>query len=113
VLLFCFTARDYRRFWGAGAAAPLPDRLAERLELYRACGRVDARPGELFTDLSWFYIFEGMGVSPRAYDPLVDASNFDQVRAILPELTARIDTVVAQSPSHEAALAAIVRRSAA
>ena len=54
-----------------------------------------------------------MGVAPKGYDPLVDVSNFDQVRAILPELTSRIDAVVAQSPSHEAALAAITRRSAA
>ena len=107
------TARDDTAFWRDRTAAPLPDRLAERLELYRACGRVDAKPGELFTDLSWFYIFEGMGVTPKAYDPLVDASNFQQVRAVLPELTARIAAVVAQSPTHEAALAAIVRRSAA
>jgi tryptophan halogenase len=113
LLHYCATARDDTAFWRERAAAPLPDRLAERLELYRACGRVDARPGELFTDLSWFYIFEGMGVTPRAYDPLVEASNFEQVRVILPDLTARIDTVVAQSPTHAAALAAIVRRSAA
>ena len=113
LLHYCATARDDTAFWRERAATPLPDRLAERLELYRACGRVDAKPGELFTDLSWFYIFEGMGVTPRAYDPLVETSNFEQVRAILPDLTARIDTVVAQSPTHEAALAAIVRRSAA
>ncbi|GGL21483.1 tryptophan halogenase family protein [Caulobacter rhizosphaerae] len=113
LLHYCVTARDDTAFWRDRTAAPLPDRLAERLELYRACGRVDAKPGELFTDLSWFYIFEGMGVTPRAYDPLVDASNFQQVRAVLPELTARIAAVVAQSPTHEAALAAIVRRSAA
>jgi tryptophan halogenase len=113
LLHYCVTGRDDTPFWRERAAAPLPDRLVERLELYRATGRVDARPGELFTDLSWFYVFEGMGVRPRAYDPLVEASNFDQVRAVLPDLTARIDAVVAQSPSHEAALAAIHRRSAA
>jgi len=112
LLHYCVTARDDTPFWRERATAPLPDRLAERIELYRACGRADAKPGELFTDLSWFYIFEGMGVRPKAYDPLVDASNFDQVRSILPDLAARIEAVVAQSPTHEAALTAIVRRRA-
>ena len=37
----------------------LPDSLAQRIELYRCTGRVRVKAGELFSDLSWFYIFEG------------------------------------------------------
>ncbi len=44
----------------------LPDSLAERIECYRGTGRIKPRAGELFTDLSWFYIFEGMGMTPGA-----------------------------------------------
>ncbi len=50
----------------------IPDSLRERIELYRSTGRIRARAGELFTDLSWFYIFEGLGVEPADYDPLAD-----------------------------------------
>lgn len=113
LLHYALTARTDTAFWRERANAPLPDRLAERLALYRACGRVEVRPGELFTDLSWFYIFEGLGVRPKAFDPLVQASNFEQVRAILQDQRDRVDAVVVQSPTHEAALAAIAGRRAA
>ncbi|KRA56218.1 tryptophan halogenase [Caulobacter sp. Root655] len=106
VLHYCATARDDTPFWRDRAEASIPDSLAERMELYRACGRIDTRPGELFTDLSWFYVLEGMGLRPRAHDPLVDASDFRQVRAILPRLAQQVATVVAQSPTHQAALGA-------
>ena len=36
----------------------LLDSVLSGIELYRATGRIRTRPGELFTDLSWFYIFE-------------------------------------------------------
>ncbi|MBO9707180.1 MAG: tryptophan 7-halogenase [Caulobacter sp.] len=104
VLHYCATRRDDTAFWRERGAA-VPDSLAQRLELYRACGRADARPGELFTDLSWFYVFEGMGVRPRAYDPLVDASDFRQVRDLLPQLAGQVSDIVARSPSHAAFLA--------
>ncbi|EJL27801.1 Tryptophan halogenase [Caulobacter sp. AP07] len=104
VLHYCATARDDTPFWRHRAQAPVPASLAERMELYRACGRINTRPGELFTDLSWFYVLEGMGLRPRAHDPLVDASDFRQVRAILPRLAQQVAAVVAQSPTHQAAL---------
>jgi tryptophan halogenase len=106
VLHYCATARDDTPFWRDRAQAPVPPSLAERMELYRACGRINTRPGELFTDLSWFYVLEGMGLRPLAHDPLVDASDFRQVRAILPRLAQQVAVVVAQSPTHQAALGA-------
>jgi len=107
VLHYCATKRDDTPFWRERARAPVPDSLVERIALYEACGRVNARAGELFTDLSWFYVLEGMGVRPKAHDPLVDASNFDQIRALLPRLAGQVARVVDQSPGHEAALCAL------
>jgi tryptophan halogenase len=113
VLHYCATARDDTAFWRDRAGAAVPDALAERLELYRACGRIMTRPGDLFTDLSWFYVLDGMGLRPHAYDPLVEASNFEQVRALLPRLSGQIASLVAQSPTHEAAIASLGRHRAA
>jgi tryptophan halogenase len=113
VLHYCATARDDTAFWRDRAGAAVPDTLAERLELYRACGRITTRQGDLFTDLSWFYVLDGMGLRPRAYDPLVEASNFEQVQALLPRLSGQIAALVAQSPTHEAAIASLGRHRAA
>ena len=51
----------------------------KRIELYRGTGRVLPKPRELFTDLSWFYLFEGLGVQPASYDPRVAGSHFPPV----------------------------------
>ncbi len=54
----------------------LPDTLAQRIDMYRATGRIVAAAPELFGDLDWFWILEGMGVIPRDYDPLVGHRRF-------------------------------------
>lgn len=73
LLHYRLSARDDSPFWRQMRATAMPDSLAERVELYRATGRIRPRPGELFSDLSWFYVFEGMGVRPRFFDPLIAA----------------------------------------
>ena len=79
----------------------LPDSLAERIEIFRASGRIARRPGELFTDLSWFYIFEGMGVRPRSHDPLMDVVSRDQLAAILARLAAETQSAARGAPLHD------------
>ena len=79
----CTTAlsrRDDSPFWQERQKLALPDTLAQRIEMYRATGRIIQQRPELFTDLDWFWIFEGMGVTPRDYDPLVDTVDFEQVK---------------------------------
>ena len=61
VLHYCLTERTDTPFWSYCRSMKLPDSLLARIELYRHTGRIRARAGELFTDLSWFYIFEGLG----------------------------------------------------
>ncbi|MBS0374615.1 MAG: tryptophan 7-halogenase [Proteobacteria bacterium] len=88
ILHYCLTERDDTPFWRDCRAMELPASLAERLELYRETGRIRPRAGELFTDLSWFYIFEGMGVRPRQHDPLIDVVPVPQFAEILRRLAA-------------------------
>ena len=54
------------------AAAPLPDSLASRIALYADSGIVRPRPRDLFTEPSWFYVYDGMGLVPRRTDPMLD-----------------------------------------
>ena len=79
----------------------LPDSLVQRIELYRRTGRIRVRAGELFSDLSWFYIFNGMGVTPATYDPLMDVVADTQLRDILARLAQSTAAVVASAPSHD------------
>jgi tryptophan halogenase len=88
-------------FWQERRAAPLPDSLAQRVELYRASGRIQMQRPETFTDLDWFWIFEGMGVIPRDYDPLVDCVDFEQVKRLMLALSQKISADVAAAPTHD------------
>ena len=101
VLHYCATQRDDSPLWAQCRSMTLPDSLLQRIEIYKATGRVRPNPGELFTDASWFYIFEGMGVAPAAYDPLADIAPEGMFAEIMTGL-GRASAAAAQgAPSHD------------
>ena len=101
VLHYVLTRRRDTPFWRHVGAITPPDSLAARVEAYRATGRARPRPGELFTDLSWFYIFEGLGVRPRTYDPLVEVVAPDALAAMAAELARETARAVARAAPHD------------
>lgn len=101
VLHYCLTQRDDGPLWRYCRSITLPDSLRERIELYRRTGRVRAHAGELFTDLSWFFIFEGMGVRPEGYDPLLDVVTVQQLGEILTSMAAATAAIAKAAPLHE------------
>ena len=111
VLHYCTTKRDDTALWRYCQAMALPSSLAERIELYRQTGRIRPRAGELFTDLSWFYIFDGMGVLPAGYDPLVDVTPSQRLRDIMATLARQTEAAAARAQSHDSFFAASLHAS--
>ena len=101
VLHYYLNQREDAPLWRYCQRMTLPDSLVQRIELYRRTGRIRVRAGELFSDLSWFYIFNGMGVTPATYDPLMDVVANTQLRDILARLAQSTAAVVAPAPSHD------------
>ncbi len=101
VLHYCLTERDDTAFWRDCRAAEPPASLAERIALYRETGRVRPRAGELFTDLSWFYILDGMQVRPARHDPLIDVVPPAQFKEILRRLAAETDAAARSAVPHD------------
>jgi tryptophan halogenase len=101
VLHYCLSRRDDTAFWQQRRASSLPDTLAQRIEMYRATGRIMQQQLELFTDLDWFWIFEGMGVTPRDYDPLVDTIDFEQVKRVMLAISQKVNADAAAAPTHD------------
>lgn len=83
VLHYCTTQRNDSEFWRACGEMNIPDSLQTRIDLFKAQGRLYKDEFDLFTANSWYAVFEGMGVSPRGYDPLIDLSNFKDVNRIM------------------------------
>jgi tryptophan halogenase len=101
VLHYSATQRSDTPLWRYCQSMKLPTSLLRRIELYKGTGRIRPKPKELFTDLSWFYIFEGLGVQPLAYDPLVAGPNFAQVLEIMQTMSNQVANDVRNAPTHD------------
>ncbi len=101
ILHYRLTRRDDSPFWRQAAAVEMPDTLAQRIDMYRASGRIVLRQPELFSDLDWFWIFEGMGVVPRDYDPLVDTVDYEQVKRLMLSISQKVAADTAAAPTHD------------
>jgi tryptophan halogenase len=106
VLHYCLTQREDAPLWAYCRSMKLPDSLMQRIELYRHTGRIRVKAGELFTDLSWFYIFEGLGVRPDSYDPLMDVVTVSQLGEIMASMAAATAATAKAAPSHDSYFAA-------
>ena len=101
---YCTSQRDDSPFWSAQRA--LPDGLRQRIDMYRATGRIVQHRPEAFTDLDWFFVLEGAGIVPRDYDPLVDTIDFEQVKRLMLAISQKISADVAAAPTHDSFFAA-------
>jgi tryptophan halogenase len=110
VLHYCLTQRTDTPLWQYCRNMPLPESLQERIELYRMTGRIRPRTGELFTDLSWFYIFEGMGVVPRSYDPMMDVVPAARLREMLASMGRATEAACRGAPAHDSYFPAAATR---
>lgn len=101
VLHYCASRRDDTPVWRDVRAAKLPDSLTNRIALYRGTGRIGSRPGEMFSDLSWFYIFEGLGIRPASLDPLIDSEGFARALPLMQFLRLGIEREVRAARTHD------------
>ena len=101
ILHYCTTERTDSPLWRYCREMVVPDGLADRLELYRGSGRIASRRHELFTDLSWYYILDGMGIEPRRHDPLVEIVPTGQLREIFATLGRESRAAAEAAPSHD------------
>ena len=106
LLHYACSRRSDTPFWLQRREVELPATLAQRLEIYRATGRIVQRGPDAFTDLDWFWILEGTGVVPRDYDPLVDTVDFEQVKRLMLAISQKISADTAAAPSHDSFFAA-------
>ncbi len=113
ILHYCTTQRADAPLWEHCRNMPIPDTLRQRLDHYRASGRVVQRGVELFSDLSWFWVLEGMGITPRDYDPLVDMVDFEQVKRLMLAINQKVASDVTSAPTHDSFFAAANARLAA
>jgi tryptophan 7-halogenase len=72
ILHYTAVERDDSEFWRQCRAIELPARLANKLELFRANGRIFQEKDELFAEASWLAVMDGQGIEAHAYHPAAD-----------------------------------------
>jgi len=105
VLHYHATERDDSPFWRHCRGMPIPDTLAQRLDLYRSRGRFFPAELDLFLEPSWVAVMEGQGVHPAHPDPMATLQ-IEHLATLLPRIRGAITQGVAAMPDHAAFIAA-------
>ncbi|WP_010543293.1 tryptophan halogenase family protein [Sphingomonas elodea] len=104
ILHFHATSRGDTDYWRRLRTMAVPDALAERLEIYRASGRLYREADELFSKTSWLAVLHGQGIDPRGYDPIADGMPRDEAEARLARIAEVTGLAASRMPSHAAFL---------
>lgn len=96
------TNREDSEFWRYLKHMPVPDSLANRLELFASSARFFQHgKAELFREESWVQVLLGQGMAMR-HDPMVGLIPDEQIVAFLKDIDEVIADTVGKLESHEA-----------
>jgi len=105
VLHYRSNRRTDGAFWAHCRSLPIPDTLAEKIEMFRRSGRLLTRDHDLFQDASWLAVMLAKGIRPEAYDPLTESIRPLDLDRILRGMKATIARAADAMPTHQAFLA--------
>lgn len=92
-------------FWRACAEMAVPDTLSEKIELFRANGRIARFNEELFAEVGWLQVLVGQGVIPAGYHPLANVQSDAELREFLSLMRRAVNKHVAAMPDHDSFIA--------
>ncbi len=99
------TERRDSPFWRHCAALPMPDSLAQKIELFRETGRVFRKNEELFVENSWVQVMMGQGIMPESYHPIATKLRADELDKFLAMLRDSVARTVAGLPDQQTYIA--------
>ena len=101
ILHYHATRRGDSDFWNYCRTMAIPERLAEKLRIWRSTGRAFREHEELFNDTSWFAVMLGQGVEVERYDPLADILPYDELTARMEHIRQAMANSADYMPSHD------------
>ena len=101
VLHYCTTKRTDSPFWQMWQHLEIPKTLQTKIELFTCQGKLYENQYDLFSADSWYSVLEGMGVRPNSYDPLIDASSFNQIEQAFRQSISALSNNVAKTLTHD------------
>ena len=106
ILHYKATNRNDSAFWNYCRTMEVPERLQQKMALFRANGRIFQTPNDLFSETSWMQVMFGQDIIPKGHHPLVESlPELERTRA-LANVKAVIASVVNDMPTHSEFIAA-------
>lgn len=105
ILHYKATNRRDSPFWRHVATMPVPDSLAQKIELFRETARTFRKNEELFAENSWVQVMMGQGIDPQSWHPIAEKLRDEELTRLLATLREDVSRTVATLPEHHAYVA--------
>ena len=109
-LIFHYHANQRRGepLWDRMREMTVPDRLAEKMELFRRRGYAIFPNQTLFQEPNWLAVMLGQELIPEGYDPLAENGDLVQMRAGFEETRRIVAQAAEGAPTHEEMLTRVL-----
>ena len=101
ILHYYLNERDDSQFWRDVAAMDIPERLANKMELFRANGTLFLDHLDIFQESSWLQVMVGQGILPEDYHPLADRLSDDELKDMLVKMKQTKLEPMPKIPKHD------------
>lgn len=101
ILHYKATERDDSEFWRNCRDMAIPASLSEKIELFKASGKIFRDYEDLFTEAAWQQVMIGQGIMPQDYHSIVDSLGDEQLQELMTNLKTIIAGTVDKMPNHE------------
>lgn len=101
ILHYHVNERDDSEFWRDMRHMAIPDRLQEKMALFRASGGVFVEEQDIFRDASWIQVMMGQGIFPQDFHPGANTLSDDALLMALAKIRQAKHAPIAQLLTHD------------
>ena len=101
ILHYYLNERDDSQFWRDTRNMDVPERLTEKIGLFRSNGGLVQDQLDIFLESSWLQVMLGQGVTPRDYHPIADSLTDAQLKTKLVNTKKLKMEPLPKIPSHD------------
>ncbi|MEO1574573.1 MAG: tryptophan 7-halogenase, partial [Pseudomonadota bacterium] len=109
ILHYYLNEREDSQFWRDVRHSDVPDRVLEKVALFKANGTLTKDNLDIFLEPSWLQVMLGQGIEPEDYHPLANNLTDAQLRDKLAQTKATKLQPLEKIPSHDAFLEAFCK----
>jgi tryptophan halogenase len=100
ILHYHATVRDDSPFWNYCRTMSIPESLQNKIDLFRAGGRVFRDDQELFAKSNWIAVMLGQNIMPDVFEPILSGIPINEIQNSLDSMSHAMTQAVGRMPTH-------------